>query len=254
VRTGSFALLAAGCASILDIDGHYLGLAKGSGGSVAHEPDAEAPSVDAAIIDGATHGEGGVLTTGGAPTGGVVTSAGGAVSGAGGTMNTGGAASGGVTGTGGADCMHAGACETGQKCCGSKTTTATACYVPAPLVGCGETGCDPCADAVPANATAICDTGKCSFKCNPGYTDKSGACTATGTGGAGAGGTGAGGRGATTACNDDKDCPTGCGPAGIFGCCLSSGMCGCTYLNIEIGGQINIGYCLPRPPVILPPR
>ncbi|HEX4340163.1 MAG TPA: hypothetical protein VH062_29850 [Polyangiaceae bacterium] len=253
------AFLAAGCTSILNIDGHYVaGTTTASGGETTSRPDADS-GMDAEVASGGT-GPGGA---GGAPeTGGTAAGQGGSTTGAGGTtgmggeVETGGAVeSGGAPGAGGVrDCAVAGnECVKGQKCCGSQAVQGSTCYAPSPLVGCGDTGCDYCSDPVPNNSTPSCKGGACSFACDPGYVEQSGGCVAmtTGTGGVtGTGGasTSTGGAPAVTTCDLDKDCSISCGPAGPFPCCMPNSMCGCTFFNLKLGSLPPIGYCLPRPP------
>jgi hypothetical protein len=251
-------LVAAGCTSILDIDGRYVAITGSNGG----RPGAV---IDAGSDDADKHENGGTSAhgTGGEPeTGGAVPGAGGMTTGAGGTTATGGTdesggmiARGGALASGGAggvaDCAEPGnECTKGQKCCGSPAALGSACYVPSPLVGCGDTGCDYCANPVPTNSTPSCVSGKCSFTCDPGYVQQSGACVAMGSGGAsGTGGiTGSGGATSSDVCQRDKDCSIGCSFAGPSPCCMPNHMCGCTFFSLQVGSTPPIGYCLPRPP------
>jgi hypothetical protein len=237
------------CTTILNIDGHYVsasnttksvdsGALPESGAGASAGATAQGNGGSALLGVGGTGTGGAVVHTGGAPPSGGVAGAAGSIVGAGGDVVV-------------PDCSDLG-CDTGLKCCGSPSADTKACYPPSPLVGCGDTGCDYCSDPIPDNATATCIDKNCAFACNVGFVQKNGACIAEATGGAGgrnAGGTpGTGGAPCV-----DRTCPT-CGPAGPFGCCLPSGNCGCTYFDISLGGRASIGYCLPRPESIFPPR
>ena len=239
---------AASCTSILDIDKQYV-----AGNTVL-----PAPSVDASRPSKSLDaGSGGKRQSGG------TTSAGGTTSGAGGATESGGRAeSGGATETGGSagavsDCTTTG-CSEGHKCCGNPNVSVvgSTCYLPSPLVGCADTGCEYCSDPVPTHSTAACAAGKCSFSCDPGYMEQGGACVPMGTGGRGGaggatssgGGTGKGGSTSTTRCSRDSDCTVSCAQAGPFPCCMPNDTCGCTFFNFKLGQLPPIGYCLPRPP------
>ncbi|HEX3598123.1 MAG TPA: hypothetical protein VHU80_23595 [Polyangiaceae bacterium] len=245
-----------GCASILDIDHRYTAGTAASGGESAS--DASTGAMDATPLD--TGGNAVSANSGGAlESGGAIGSAG-APPGAGGTTGVGGGPevggageSGGATTVGVADCSQPGnECAKGEKCCGSEAVKGSTCYGPSPLVGCGDTGCDYCSDPVPTNSTPSCRSGACSFTCDPGYVEHTGACVAMGTGGAsGSGGkTGTGGSTAVQTCDYDTECTVSCGAAGPFPCCMPNSMCGCTFFNLKVGNLPPIGYCLPRPPQI----
>jgi hypothetical protein len=263
-------VVAAGCASILDIDGRYVAIT-GDGGHTSRSQDASTGAVDSGPSESGGAGGSSARSSGGSGNGGATTRSGG-TTGSGGTL-----ASGGETGsTGGAtsdvpDCTKPGSeCPKGQKCCGSPVAKGSSCYLPSPGVGCGDTGCDYCSDPVPTNSTPSCSASGgagsggagsgglvCSFTCDDGFVENSGACVPKGTGGAGAGGaggkTGTGGRtssgGSTpTPCQTDEDCSVSCGIAGPQPCCMPNKFCGCTFFQLQIGKSIPIGYCLPRPP------
>jgi hypothetical protein len=255
-RTGPFwaCLLAVGCSAILDIDGHYVDGQKGTGGR-GHD------SVDASPTETGGAAEGGA---GGAETGGTEAETGGAAE-SGGAPEAGGSVStaGGAPGSGGAprkigESCTATDCEVGLKCCGVEPSKDRTCYAPGPFVGCGkDDNCDRCMNAVPANAVAACVADLCSFVCLSGFTKKGNDCVQSGTGGTGAGGTNTGGAGGSS-CSRDVDCARpltstppvhkGCDPLAPFNCCARTGVCGCTFFNIDVGGAngIDIGYCLPR--------
>ena len=248
-------VVATGCASILDIDGHYVAIT-GDGGHGSRTRDASTGGVPDAG-HGESGGTGGSSTraSGGSESGGAKATGG--MTGLGGTIASGGEA--GSTGGNVPDCSMSG-CAEGQKCCGSPVAKGSSCYLPSPGVGCGDTGCDsPCSDPVPTNSTPSCSAGKCSFTCDPGFVEESGLCVAKSMGGAGGGGaggkTGTGGRmsssgGSTsTNCKVDDDCTVGCGPAGPQPCCMTmlNYKCGCTFFQVQIGNAPPIGYCLPRP-------
>jgi hypothetical protein len=153
----------------------------------------------------ASPGAGGADETGGEGSGGRFLGTGG-TSGAGGktlpTGGTGGQGSGGAAGTGGT-------CATGQKYCGGL------CTPPAPRVGCGLTGCEPCTLVAPANGYVTCANGQCVFDCLSGYKKTVDKCEGTGAGGTGGAGT----------CNLPS-CPE-CAVVTGAACCTAAGKCGC---------------------------
>ncbi|HEX3593580.1 MAG TPA: hypothetical protein VHU80_00725 [Polyangiaceae bacterium] len=154
---------------------------------------------------GGTTMSGGKTGSGGAATGGTSGSTGGSGNGSGGSGKGGTAGS----GTGGSGDAGAGACQSGQKSCGG------VCTPPAPRVGCGTTGCDPCTLTAPQNGYVTCTNNACAFDCLSGYTKMGDMCMGSGNGQGGAG-----------SCNASK-CAQNCSV--IFGpaCCTSAGKCGC---------------------------
>jgi len=257
--------VAMGCTTILDIDGRYVSMSGAGGAPPSGSADASAGGADSGRLEsgGVTSGSAGLVASGGTESGGAPAGAGGFVPSLGGAFASGGApdSSGGAAGEPATDCTTTG-CAQGQKCCGSDAVRGNSCYVPAPLVGCGDTGCDYCSDPVPTNSTPACKAGRCSFVCDPGFVESSGTCVPMGSGGStGSGGaTGSGGKtgtgghttgaGGTTSsgCEVDSECTKNCGPAGPFPCCMPNAMCGCTFFNLKLSNAPAIGYCLPIPP------
>lgn len=149
---------------------------------------------------GGMPGMGGKAATGGTSSGG--TSSGG--------TSSGGKASGGA-GTGGTADPDGGNCAAGQKFCGGL------CTPPAPRVGCGLTGCDPCSITAPANGYVTCSNNQCTFDCLSGFTKSGNSCMGTGNGGGGAGN-----------CQPSRcmNCGAVLGP----GCCNAQGKCSCPLI------------------------
>src|SRR5262249_36769549 len=98
-----------------------------------------------------------------------------------------------------------------QKFCGGL------CTPPAPRVGCGLTGCDPCTITAPTNGYVTCANNQCIFECLSGFTKNADKCEGSGAGGS------------TGNCSP-VSCPQTCsvtfGPA----CCTSAGKCGCAQI------------------------
>jgi hypothetical protein len=166
-----------------------------------------------------TQGLGGGIagsSTGGKASGGMPGTGGGKATGgaaSGGAMSTGGTASGGKggAGTGGAtDPGDGGSCKAGEKFCGGL------CTPPAPRVGCGTTGCDPCTMMAPTNGYITCKDNQCIFDCLSGFTKMGNGCMGTGAGGG------------TSNCNLSS-CPN-CNIIQGPKCCTAAGKCGCPLI------------------------
>jgi hypothetical protein len=179
---------------------------------------------------GGAVGSGGT-SSGGVPTGGMQTAgsnSGGKASGgmpgtggkagggasSGGTTSTGGSASGGKAGpgTGGRapDPGDAGSCPAGQKFCGGN------CTPPAPVVGCGTSGCDKCTMVAPANGYITCANNQCVFDCLSGFMKMGNSCV----------GSGAGGSSGNCNVSSCPNCNVIQGPK----CCTAAGKCGCPLI------------------------
>jgi hypothetical protein len=106
-------------------------------------------------------------------------------------------------------------CSVGIKFCGGL------CTPPAPRVGCGLTGCDPCTLAAPPNGYITCSNGECAFDCLSGYTKIGGSCAPNGAAPSDAG--------SAVGC-DPVRCPQLC--TVVFGpvCCTTDGHCGCPQI------------------------
>ncbi len=214
------ALIAAGCTSLLGIDGKYVLEAtqdSGLGGSTS------------------STGGGSPVSTGGAAPGGFSGASGGTASG--GTPDTGGTEPGGTGGSGGT--LDAGAgggppscdadaalCTGGDKCCPAVVQQGEpprkSCVAPTPIVGCNSADCNGCPQ--PPNSVAVCSAqGACDFQCNQGFSRVGAGCQSSMMGSGGAGGSG----GATC---DPLKCPaSACNIAGPFPCCTPNKTCGCTW-------------------------
>jgi hypothetical protein len=172
----------------------------------------------------ATGGAPSVAGSGGRGAGGK-SSAGGAESGGNGGVAGGASGSSGAGGTGGkpsSDGSRAvpdagdgggedpGTCVAGQKLCGGT------CMAPAPHVGCGTTGCDPCTTTAPDHGYVTCVSGQCAFDCLSGYTRSNDTCMSA---------TGGGSSGGSSGC-----APSGCQCLPFAGspCCTTAGKCSCS--------------------------
>jgi hypothetical protein len=155
-------------------------------------------------------GAGGKSSAGGAESGGN----GGGASGSSGAGGTGGKPSSGGSravpdaGDGGGE--DPGTCVAGQKLCGGT------CMAPAPHVGCGTTGCDPCTTTAPDHGYVTCVSGQCAFDCLSGYTRSNDTCMSA---------TGGGSSGGSSGC-----APSGCQCLPFAGspCCTTAGKCSCS--------------------------
>ncbi len=178
-----------------------------STGDVPQGPGGSPPGMGGKPASGGKPSTGGMAATGGKPAAGGTTGSGGGT--ATGGASTGGKGSGGTASGGSSQGGSAGMCATGQKLCGGN------CTPPAPRVGCGTTGCDPCTTTAPSNGYVTCTNNQCAFDCLSGYTKMGNSCTGSGNGGSGSGN-----------CNP-ASCPQNCSV--IFGpaCCTSAGKCGC---------------------------
>jgi hypothetical protein len=216
----------AGCASMLGLD---------------HDYAPEGVEHDSSSGGDVTSSNGGVVSGGSGDVGNGEGGSGAAIIPAGGRRAMVDAGMGGHA-AGGAPVADAGSCDTiackaGEKCCTSVSTQppVSACVTEQPLIGCGQTGCDPCPPP-PTNGVAVCDNnGACAVRCNEAYALSNGECVpmSTGSGGAGHGGTtGTGGKGT----GGGPQCPgtdaSRCGPCNIAGpvaCCRHDQTCGCTW-------------------------
>lgn len=189
---------------------------------------------------------------GGAPAGGGG-AAGSAVQGGGGTAATtsgGGNAGAGATstggGTGGATTGGTGGGDDGGLCpLDQKNCQGTCVPLKNPYTGCSNPDCKEC-PSPPANATSICTTGLCDFKCNGGYTKSGSSCVSSGGGGgtggttSGGGGTTSGGGGTTASGGGGTGggtCKGPCNPSDPAAHILCAGIC-------AFSGQ-SIGLCAP---------
>jgi hypothetical protein len=161
---------------------------------------------------GVAHGSGGARPgTAGAPANGGRPASGGGHPETGGAAGAGGitTSSGGTASTGGLS-DDGGACLSGWKFCGG------ICTLPAPRVGCGLTGCQPCTLQPPANGYVTCGGDQCVFECLSGYQKNGVQCEGSGAGGS------------TNNC-PLASCPN-CNVQQGSKCCTSDGKCGCPLI------------------------
>lgn len=241
-RAVAISALTLGCTSLLGIDEEYV--LESVARDASYTPEASRTE----------RGDAGWTGTGGRGAGGAQATGGdGGASG----LETGGDGGVQVVTPHKSECTTSAECPDGQKCCENLQL----CIDPIPIVGCQQSGCDPCPQP-PLNGLAECTAdGTCEVQCIFGYRLKdtgraplcvplnqpdggADAAEAPSTGPPGAGGSpGAGGTlgeggtpstsgapgsgGRAPACVPEQ-CG-GCSVVGPIGCCKANDECGCTW-------------------------